>query len=84
MKECIITVVGKDSVGIIAKVCMYMAENSINILDVTQTAVDGIFNMKAVIDMEDCRKEQDVVSDELRNLGAQIGVDICCESKKDI
>ena len=37
MKRTIITVVGKDTVGIIAKVCTYLAENGINILDISQT-----------------------------------------------
>ena len=45
MKKTIITVVGKDRVGIIAKVCVYLAENNINILDIAQTIVDGYFNM---------------------------------------
>ena len=44
MKKCIITVVGKDSVGIIAKVCTYLAETNINILNISQTIVDGHFN----------------------------------------
>lgn len=43
MKKTIITVVGKDSVGIIAKVCTYLSENGINILDISQTIVDGFF-----------------------------------------
>ena len=45
MKKTIITVVGKDSVGIIAKVCTYLAENQVNILDISQTIVSGYFNM---------------------------------------
>ena len=52
MKKCIITVVGKDSVGIIAKVCTYLAETNINILNISQTIVDGYFNMMAVADVE--------------------------------
>ena len=43
MKKAIITVVGKDTVGIIAKVCTYLADNQINILDISQTIVSGIF-----------------------------------------
>ena len=39
MNKTIITVVGKDTVGIIAKVCTYLAENNVNILDITQTIV---------------------------------------------
>lgn len=42
MKKRIVTVVGKDSVGIIAKVCVYFADNEINILDITQTIVGGV------------------------------------------
>lgn len=76
MKECTITVVGKDSVGIIAKVCIYMAENNINILDVTQSSIDGNFDMTAVIDMQECAKETEAVAAELQELGAQIGVEI--------
>ena len=45
MKKTIITVVGKDTVGIIAKVCTYLAENNVNILDISQTIVQGFFNM---------------------------------------
>ena len=46
MNRTIITVVGKDTVGIIAKVCTYLAENDINILDISQTIVQDYFNMK--------------------------------------
>ena len=76
MKKCIITVVGKDSVGIIAKVCTYLADTNINILDISQTIVDGYFNMMAVVDGENSKKELDIVSVDLRDLGLQIGVDI--------
>lgn len=50
MKKTIITVVGKDTVGIIAKVCTYLAENKVNILDISQTIVDGYFNMMMITD----------------------------------
>ena len=50
MKKCIVTVVGKDTVGIIAKVCTYLADNQINILDISQTIVQGYFNMMMVVD----------------------------------
>ena len=82
MRTCIITVVGKDSVGIIAKVCTYLAETNINILDISQTIVDGYFNMMAVTDVENSKKELDIVSVELRDLGLQIGVDIHCQREE--
>ena len=51
MNRTIITVVGKDTVGIIAKVCTYLAENDINILDISQTIVQDYFNMMMIVDM---------------------------------
>ena len=51
MKKTIITVVGKDTVGIIARVCTYLAENKVNILDISQTIVDDYFNMMMIADM---------------------------------
>lgn len=73
MKKTIITVVGKDSVGIIAKVCTYLAEHKINILDISQTIVQGFFNMMMVVDMDDTEKEFNLVSSELEKIGEEIG-----------
>ena len=50
MKKTIITVVGKDTVGIIAGVCSYLAENNVNILDISQTIVQEYFNMMMIVD----------------------------------
>ena len=58
MKKTVVTVVGKDSVGIIAKVCTYLANNTINILDISQTIVGGFFNMMMIVDLEDCAKSR--------------------------
>lgn len=79
MKKCIITVVGKDTVGIIAKVCTYLAENQINILDISQTIVQGYFNMMMVTDMDKAEKELGVVFKELEAVGEEIGVTIRCQ-----
>ena len=46
----VITVVGRDTVGIIAKVCTYLADHQVNILDISQTIVDGYFNMMMIVD----------------------------------
>lgn len=73
MKKTIITVVGKDSVGIIAKVCTYLADNKINILDISQTIVQGFFNMMMVVDANNSDKKFDVLSDELSKIGDEIG-----------
>ena len=79
MKKTIITVVGKDSVGIIAKVCTFLAENNVNILDISQTIVDGFFNMMMVTDASASTKEFGELSTELKALGEVIGVVINCQ-----
>ena len=76
MKKCIITVVGKDSVGIIAKVCTYLAENKLNILDISQTIIQGYFNMMMIIELQNSSKDFGFICDELENLGKEIGVNI--------
>ena len=57
MEKTIITVVGKDTVGIIARVCTYLAENRINILDISQTIVQGYFNMMMIVDTGGCGRQ---------------------------
>ena len=74
MKKTIITVVGKDSVGIIAKVCTYLAENQVNILDISQTITGGYFNMMMITDISGRSKKFDELSDELDGIGEEIGV----------
>jgi len=79
MKKTIITVVGNDTVGIIAKVCTYLAENNVNILDITQTIVQGYFNMMMVADTSASEKDAAALSTELTELGDSIGVVIHCQ-----
>ena len=74
MNKTIITVVGKDQVGIIAKVCTYLADNSVNILDISQTIVSGYFNMMMIVDTNMAKKEFGAISGELEALGGEIGV----------
>lgn len=79
MKKTIITVVGKDTVGIIAKVCTYLAENNINILDISQTIIQGFFNMMMVVDCNQTTKDFALIVDELDSLGNEVGVVIKCQ-----
>ena len=83
MKKCIITVVGKDKVGIIAAVCQYLTGISVNILNISQTIVEGYFNMMMIVDVSNCTKELAAVVDEMDELGKTIGVDIHCQ-REDI
>ena len=75
MKKRIITVVGKDSVGITAKVCVYLANNQINI-------VAGYFNMMMVVDTQESSKSTELIASELGQIGEEIGVQIKVQHEK--
>ncbi|MBR1492300.1 MAG: ACT domain-containing protein [Bacteroidaceae bacterium] len=79
MTRAIITVVGKDTVGIIAKVCTYLADNQNNILDISQTIVQEYFNMMMIVDLTKSVKAFDVLSDELTKIGKDTGVQVKCQ-----
>ena len=81
MKRSIITVVGKDTVGIIAKVCTYLAENQVNILDISQTLVQGYFNMMMIVDTGKVESFERLTG-ELAALGEEIGVVIKCQQEE--
>mgnify|MGYP000520724345 CR=1 FL=1 len=82
MKKCIITVVGKDNVGIIAKVTAYIADTNMNVLNISQTIVNGYFNMIAIVDATDMNKDMVTVAAELEKLGNEIGVSIQCQREE--
>ena len=73
MEKLVVTLVGRDTVGIIAKVCTYFAENSINILDIAQTTLRGIINMVMIVDIgpselgvDDVRRTIEAVSKDVK------------------
>ena len=78
----IITVIGKDTVGIIAKVCTYLANNNINICDITQTTMQGYFNMMMLVDTSKSIKSHDEISSELSSVGHEIGVEIKAQKEE--
>lgn len=78
----IITVVGKDTVGIIAKVCTYLSDNGINVLDISQTIVSGYFNMMMIVDMTGAKVPFADCAAALEQLGEQIGVAIKCQKEE--
>ncbi len=79
MKKTIITVVGEDTVGIIARVCSYLADSNINILDISQTIIDGYFNMMMIVDANQSVKSMEELVSDLKALGEEIGVMIRCQ-----
>ncbi len=76
MKKAVITVLGNDKVGIIAKVCTFLSDANVNILDISQTIVGGYFDMIMVVDITDMTKNFDDVSDGLAVLGDELGLKI--------
>ena len=74
--KAIITVLGTDKVGIIAKVCSFLADREINILDISQTIVQGYFNMMMIVDRSQSDKRFEELATEIEALGDDIGVKI--------
>ena len=82
MDRTVISVVGKDGVGIIAKVCNYLASNNVNILDISQTITGGFFNMMMVVDPQKSSKDSATMAEELKQIGEEIGVAIQTQNEK--
>jgi ACT domain-containing protein len=80
--NAIITVVGTDKVGIIAKVSAFLAERDINIEDISQTILSGNFVMMMMADLSKSSKALDAVKTELAALGESMGVSISIMHEK--
>ena len=76
MNRTIITVIGKDKVGIIARICTYLAENGINVLDINQSIVQGFFNMIMIVDAQNAKKDFAVLNSEIEKISEELGVKI--------
>lgn len=76
MNRTIITVIGKDRVGIIARICTYLAENDINVLDINQSIVQGFFNMIMIVDAQNAKKDFAVLNGEIEKISEDLGVKI--------
>lgn len=82
MTKAVITVVGKDTVGIIAGICTYLAEKKINILDISQTIVQGYFNMMMIVDISALEESFVDCVAQLEELGRKIGVEVHCQKEE--
>ena len=76
MDKTVITVVGKDTTGIIARISTFVFEHNANILDISQTIVSGLFSMIMVVDISSEHCNFDGVSQELTSLGERLGLQI--------
>lgn len=74
--RAIVTVIGKDRVGIIADVCSILAENGVNILDISQTILQEYFTMIMLVDTAGCKVSFDSLSKTLKQSGESTGLSI--------
>ena len=76
MKKAIVTVVGHDRVGIIARVATLLAEYGVNVLDISQTVMNEYFTMVMLVDVQGCTAEFTVLRDALNRLGEEMALSI--------
>ncbi|MBR2521412.1 MAG: ACT domain-containing protein [Oscillospiraceae bacterium] len=76
MKKAIVTVIGKDRVGIIAQVCALLSEEKVNVLDISQTVMREYFTMIMLVDVSELEVSFDELSKKLRECGEKEGLSI--------
>ncbi|MCD8041398.1 MAG: ACT domain-containing protein [Clostridia bacterium] len=74
--RAVVTVIGKDKTGIIAKVSAFLAEKGVNILDISQTILQEYFAMIMLVDMSGANEQLSVLATECREMGEKIGMSI--------
>ena len=77
--KAVITVIGNDKVGIIARVSTLLSECNVNILDITQTIMQDIFTMVMITDVSNVNIKFTELVDKLADLGKEMGLDIRCQ-----
>ncbi len=77
--KAVITVIGKDKVGIIARVSALLSESNANILDITQTIMQDIFTMVMITEVENINIGFTQLADKLADLGKEMGLEIRCQ-----
>ena len=76
MEKALITVIGKDRVGIIAKVSTLLAQANVNILDISQTITGGLFTMIMMVDITNCQIAFEEIKKSLNKIGEELGLKI--------
>ena len=76
--KAIVTVVGKDRVGIIAGVCTALADFNVNVLDISQTILQGYFTMIMLVDVSSCSMDFTAFAEKMKQKGDELGVDVRC------
>ena len=79
--RAIVSVLGQDRVGIIAKVCTTLADNNVNVLDLSQTILQNYFTMVMLVDTEKCTLPFGELQQRMEKAGEEIGVRIRVQSE---
>lgn len=74
--KAIVTVVGKDRVGIIAEVCTLLASFQVNVLDISQTVMQGYFTMMMAVEVSECTVSLVELCDKMESAGKEMGLSI--------
>ena len=74
--KAIVTVVGKDRVGIIASVCTQLAAFNVNVLDISQTVMQGYFTMMMVVEVSMCNIPLADLVTKMDDIGKEMGLSI--------
>lgn len=76
MEKAVLSVLGKDRAGIIAKISACLAENSVNIRDISQTIIKDYFTMIMLVDIADSERSLSEIAEQLKRVGEELGVDV--------
>ena len=74
--RCVLSVLGKDTSGIGARVATTLAESGANIVDISQTLLDGIFSMTMIVDLDEAQATFNEVQERLNKAGEDLGVQV--------
>ncbi len=74
--RAVVTVVGKDKTGIIAKVSAFLAEREVNILDISQTILEDYFAMIMLVDISNAKMALSALAEECAAMGEEIGMSV--------
>ncbi len=80
--KAVLTVIGKDKVGIIAAVSGILSENGVNILDISQTIMRGMFTMIMLVDLQDNGDNMALLSEKLNGLEKDMGLSIHIQNEE--
>ncbi|GAV23752.1 ACT domain-containing protein [Carboxydothermus pertinax] len=75
-EKALITVIGEDRVGIIARIATLLAQADVNILDISQTITGGLFTMIMMVDITNCKIEFEELKKLLKEVGQELKLNI--------